>query len=91
VQPTGAKQRRKWRSEARSAPEVRRAFQVLGKRIRELRRERNITLEEMAPVARLDWKHLQVIEQGKTNTTVASLVGIAKALDVPLRELFEEV
>jgi len=45
----------------------------------------------MAPAARIDWKHLQVIEQGKTNTTVATLVGIARALDVPLCDLFQSV
>ena len=70
---------------------MRRASKALGKRIRSLRRERKLTLEEVAPVARIDWKHLQVIEQGNTNTTVASLVGIAKALDVRLRDLFEDV
>lgn len=79
-----------WRSSARAAPEVKRAFKALGKRIRSLRRARDMTLEQVESVARLDWKHIAVIERGNTNTTIASLVGIAKALGVPLRELFEE-
>ena len=90
MQRTRAKRPRGWRSSARAAPEVKRAFKALGRRIRSLRQARELTLEQMESVARLDWKHIAVIEQGKTNATVASLVGIAKALGVPLRELFED-
>ena len=79
---------RKWRSDARAAPDVARCFKALGARIRLLRKEKGLTLEALAPLAKLDWKHLQIIESGKTNTTVASLVGIAKALDVAVRDLF---
>jgi DNA-binding XRE family transcriptional regulator len=85
-----APKRRTWRSEARNAPEVLKACVDLGKRIRAIRLRKGLTLEQAAPLARVDWKHLQVIEQGKTNTTVASLVGIAAALEVPLAKLFEE-
>ena len=86
-----AKKRHDWRSRARASPDVRRAAVALGKRIRFLRLARHLTLEQMEPLARLDWRHIGVIEAGKTNTTVASLVGIAKALGVRLRDLFEDV
>lgn len=75
----------------RSAPEVQRAFLRLGKRVRALRSERGLTQEEVAQLAQLDAKHIQVIEYAKTNPTVASLVGIARALKVPLKDLFEGV
>jgi len=50
-----------------------------------------LSQEEAAHRARLDYKHWQLIETGKTNTTVASLVGIARALRVKLASLFEGV
>ena len=87
--PASAQRRKqKWRSKARRSPAVVAAAKLLGARIRELRQERKLTQEEAAHRARLDYKHLQLIEQGGTNVTLASLVGLAKALDVPLAALF---
>lgn len=59
--------------------------------MRALREAKKLTQEELATRAQLDAKHIQTIEAGKTNTTMASLVGIAAALDVRLAELFEGV
>lgn len=63
----------------------------LGKRVRALRLEKKLTQEQAAERAGLDEKHFQVIEGGRMNVTVATLVGIARALDVTLAELFEGV
>jgi transcriptional regulator with XRE-family HTH domain len=82
---------REWRSAARSSPAVADAVGRLGKRIRALREAKGLTQEELATRAQLDAKHIQTIEAGKTNTTVASLVGIAAALDGRLTDLFEGV
>ncbi len=60
----------------------------LGRRIRALRIEAGLTQEAAAERARLDYKHLQAIEAGQSNVTVASLVGIAKALRVSVADLF---
>jgi len=79
-----------WRSSARDAPGVARALTRLGRRIRWLRIERNLTQEMAAEAARLDKKHWQDIEGARTNPTVATLVGIARALKVTLSELFED-
>jgi len=78
-----------WRSSARDAPGVATAIARLAKRIRELRRQRELTQEVAAERARLDEKHWQDIEGGRTNPTVASLVGVARALGLKLGELFE--
>ncbi|HWU90629.1 MAG TPA: helix-turn-helix transcriptional regulator [Kofleriaceae bacterium] len=78
-----------WRSSARDAPGVSSALTRLGKRVRTLRLERELTQEEAAEIAKLDEKHWQDIEGARTNPTVATLVGIARALDVSLAELFE--
>jgi transcriptional regulator with XRE-family HTH domain len=68
---------------------VARALNRLGKRIRALRIERALTQEQAAELAKLDEKHWQDIEGARTNPTVATLVGIARALKVTLSELFE--
>ena len=79
-----------WRSSARDAPGVARALSRLGKRIRGLRLERELTQEAAAETAKLDEKHWQDIEGARTNPTVATLVGVARALKVTLPELFEQ-
>ena len=66
-----------------------RALNRLGKRIRALRLERALTQEQAAEIAKLDEKHWQDIEGARTNPTVATLVGIARALKVTLSQLFE--
>jgi len=81
---------RTWRSSARDAPGVGRALSRLGNRIRALRLERNLTQGEAAKLAKLDEKHWQDIEGARTNPTVATLVGIARALKVTPSELFEQ-
>jgi transcriptional regulator with XRE-family HTH domain len=68
---------------------VARALNRLGKRIRALRLERGLTQEQAAEIAKLDEKHWQDIEGARTNPTVATLVGIARALKVTLSKLFE--
>jgi transcriptional regulator with XRE-family HTH domain len=77
------------RSSARDAPGVGRALLLLGKRVRALRLAGKLTQEQAAESAKLDEKHWQDIEGGRTNPTVASLVGVARALDVTLAKLFE--
>ena len=79
-----------WRSSARDAPGVSRALNRLAKRVRALRLERKLTQEQAAEAAKLDEKHWQDIERARTNPTVASLVGVARALKVDLAELFEQ-
>ena len=83
--------RKAWRSAARNSPRAKTALVRLGKRIRALRIERGLTQEEAADRARLDAKHFQALEHGRSNATVASLVGVARSLGVALKDLFEGV
>jgi transcriptional regulator with XRE-family HTH domain len=59
--------------------------------IRATRQLAGLTQEQVAERSKLDYKHFQAIESGGSNVTVASLVGIAKALQVTLMELFRDV
>jgi len=70
---------------------VTKLLRQLGKRLRTLREERGLTQEAAADLAQLDSKHLQDMEYGRTNPTIASLAGLAQAYDVSLSVLLEDV
>ncbi len=63
----------------------------LGKRIQELRREQELTLEALADRSGVSRAMLSKIERGEKNPTVAVALKIAKALAVSLFELLGEV
>jgi DNA-binding XRE family transcriptional regulator len=76
------------RSSARDNPAVAAAIARLAKQIKELRGEKALTQEVAAERAKLDVKHWQDLEAGKTNPTMATLVGVAKSLGVGIERLF---
>jgi DNA-binding XRE family transcriptional regulator len=94
VTASSAKRTRKprtWRSAARSSPLVGAALVRLGKRARRLRLAKELSQEEVAERAALDPKHYQAIEGGHTNVTLATLLGIARALGIKVAELLKGV
>ena len=60
----------------------------LGKRIRELRVQRDLTLERLAEKASLSANYLGELERSKSNASVKTLLRIADALGVNLTALF---
>jgi transcriptional regulator with XRE-family HTH domain len=76
---------------ARSSPELGAILTRLGQQTRALREARSFTQEQLADLAEIDPKHVQLVEQGRTNTTVATLAAIARALGVKISDLFEGV
>ena len=61
----------------------------LGERIRFLRKAKRITQEQLAEKAEMNPKYIGQIERAEINTTVITLEKIARALSVPLAELFQ--
>lgn len=61
----------------------------LGKRIRALRRAQKMTQEDLSYEAKIDYSYLNEIESGKRNPSVKRVNAIAKALKVPVSELFK--
>ena len=59
--------------------------------MRALREDRGLTQQEAAEAARLDDKHWGDLERGLSNTTVATLVAIGKALRVSVSDLLEGI
>ncbi len=59
----------------------------LADKVRSLRAGLDLTQEEAAERASLEAKHWQLVEAGGTNPTLATLLSIAKALEVQVHEL----
>lgn len=61
---------------------------LLGKRLRELRKYRNLTQEELAEKLNIDQRNLSKIECGNNFVTAETLSKISCALDIEPQELF---
>lgn len=65
------------------------AQQLFGKRIKELRKKRNLTQEQLAELIGIFQKQIGNIETGTTFTTMGNLEKLAQVLGVEVSELFE--
>lgn len=70
---------------------VRKQLVLLGRKIRELRRHKGLSQEELAARAEIHPTYLSGIECGKRNTSLAAFFSIARALNVKPAELVSEV
>ena len=61
----------------------------LGTRIKDLRAAKGLSQEAFADVAHLDRSYMSGIERGLRNVSVLNLLKIARALNLPIAELFE--
>ncbi len=59
-----------------------------GDKIRQLRKERNLSQEELADRAELHRTYIGMIERAEKNITLINIEKLAKALDVEISELF---
>jgi transcriptional regulator with XRE-family HTH domain len=60
-----------------------------GKRLRELRVEKNMTQESLAWEAGIEPMHVSKIERGIINTSLSHILALAKALKIKPAEFFE--
>ena len=61
----------------------------VGKRIAELRKEKNISQQELAAICNFEKSNLSRLEAGRVNPTLLTLEKICKGLDVGISELFK--
>jgi transcriptional regulator with XRE-family HTH domain len=59
----------------------------LGRALRRLRVEREMTLEALAKASDLHWTYLSGIERGRRNPTLKVLAAVAMALEIKTSEL----
>ncbi len=62
-----------------------------GEVIRELRKERNLSQEELADKADVHRTYIGMIERGEKNITIENIQKLAKALNVSLKSIFEKL
>jgi transcriptional regulator with XRE-family HTH domain len=60
----------------------------LGSRIREIRKIKKMTQDDLADKCNFEKGNLSRIETGQTNLTMRSLLKISQALEVPIADLF---
>ncbi len=59
-----------------------------GSRVRDLRKKRGWTQEQLAEAASRHWTYIGGIERGERNITLQVVADLARALDVDIEELF---
>ena len=64
---------------------------ILGEAIRKKRKRAHLTQEELSELADLHPKYLGEIERGENTISLAALIRIAKALNVPLWKLVRKI
>lgn len=62
---------------------------LLGQRIRELRKAKSLSQDQLSEKIGIDSKHLSRIELGKSFPYMETLEAIATALEVEIKDLFE--
>lgn len=60
-----------------------------GKNLRRLRNSKGLSMEQFAFDSNMEYRHLGRIERGEINTTISTVLVLAKALDVEVSELFK--
>jgi len=63
------------------------AAELIGRNLRRIRQRKELSQEQAAGLASIHPKHLQRIEGGKVNVTLVTLVALAEAYGVALRDL----
>lgn len=61
---------------------------LVGERIRDFRKEKGLSQEELGEKAGFHFTHIGVVERGEKNASLDTLNKIAEALDVEIVELF---
>lgn len=60
----------------------------IGSRIRELRKKKSLSQEELGGRAKLHYTYIGAVERGEKNVSVVTLNKIARALGISLNEIF---
>lgn len=69
--------------------EEREYLKFLGKNIIKIRKKNNLKQEGLSDILDIDDSSLRRIESGRTNPTTITLLRIANALEVNIKDLFE--
>lgn len=63
---------------------------AFGRRLREERLRRKMTLEDVAEVSGMTWSYISHIERGRRNIGVDNMHALAQAVELPLWEMLKD-
>jgi transcriptional regulator with XRE-family HTH domain len=61
---------------------------VVGKKIKEIRKKKSLTIQDLAEKAGVSVGHISRLENGLKSPTISTLERLSKALDVPIVYFF---
>ncbi len=61
---------------------------AFGAHLTTLRKERELSIHQLAHACDLEYSHVQRIEKGKVNVALTTLASLAQGLNISLEELF---
>lgn len=64
---------------------------ILGKRIKELRQNKNLSQEAFAYIAELDRTYISSIEKGERNISIEVIQKVSIALGIQISELLKDI
>lgn len=64
---------------------------IIGERIRNFRKEKGLSQEELADIANLHTTYIGQLERGEKNATLESIEKVANALEISLEDLFRSI
>ena len=64
---------------------------TFGRSIRGLRKQRRMSQDDLAVAAKLSRNYISDIERGVRNPSLLALIGLSRALRVPLRDLVADI
>ena len=68
---------------------MRTTLELLGARIREIRKASKLSQEQLAEKVNVDFRHISRLELGNNSPPIETLERIAQALNVEIKELFD--
>jgi transcriptional regulator with XRE-family HTH domain len=68
-----------------------RTLRVFGRTVRRLRIQRHLSQEQLAEAARISRNYISDIERGRRNPSLMAVLAVARALDVTVTTLLEDL
>lgn len=65
-------------------------LQLFGKNVQKYRKQKNLSQEKLAELAKVHRTYIGMVERAERNITLINMLKIANALGVEIRELLEE-